>query len=65
MATIFDNFFVNVADGVTKRIPRFPKSPSDYLDNENPNSFFITPSAFYEISDIIDVLKAGKSLGSK
>ena len=39
MATIFNNLFVNVAYGVTKRIPRSPKSPLDYLDNENPNSF--------------------------
>ena len=39
MATIFNNFFVNVADGVTKRIPRSPKSPLDYPDGENPNSF--------------------------
>ena len=63
MATISNNFFVNVADGVTKRIPRSPKSPLDYLNGENPNSFFITPAAPYEMSDIIDVLKTGKSLG--
>ena len=63
MATIFNDFFVNVADGVTKRIPRSPKSPLDYLENENPNSFFITPTAPHEIADIIDVLKTGKSIG--
>ena len=49
MATIFNDFFVNVADGVTKRIPRSPKSPLDYLDNKNHNSFFITPTAPLEI----------------
>ena len=63
MATIFNDFFVNVADGVTKRIPRSPKSPLDYLDNKNHNSFFITPTAPLEIVDIINVLKTGKSLG--
>ena len=63
MATIFNDFFVNVADNVTKRTPRSLKSPLDYLDNENPNSFFITPTAPHEIVDIIDVLKTGKSLG--
>ena len=63
MATIFNDFFVNVADGVTKKIPRSPKSPLDYLDNKNHNSFFITPTAPLEIVDIINVLKTGKSLG--
>ena len=63
MANIFNNFFVNVANGVTKSIPRSPKSPLDYLDKINPHSFFISPAAPYEISDIMDLLKAGKSIG--
>ena len=63
MATIFNDFFVNVADGVTKKIPWSPKSPLDYLDNKNHNSFFITPTAPLEIVDIINVLKTGKYLG--
>ena len=63
MATIFNDFFVNVADRVTMKIPRSPKSPLDYLDNKNHNSFFITPTAPLEIVDIINVLKTGKSLG--
>ena len=63
MANIFNNFFVNVADGVTKNIPRSPKSPLDYLGNKNPHSFFISPAAPYEISDIIDSFKTGKSIG--
>ena len=29
MAAVFNDFFVNVADGVTKRLPRSPKSPFD------------------------------------
>ena len=63
MANIFNIVFVNVADGVTKSIPRSPKSPLDYLDKNNPNSFFISPAAPYEISDIIDMFKTGKSIG--
>ena len=63
MATVFNDFFVNVADGVTKRIPRSQKSPSDYLQNENLHSFFIAPTAPHEVSDIIDALKNGKSIG--
>ena len=61
--SVFNDFVVNVADGVTKRIPRSQKSPLDYLQNENAHSFFIAPSAPHEVSDIIDALKIGKSLG--
>ena len=39
MATVFNDFFVNVADGVTKRLPRSPKSPLDYLKSKSPHSF--------------------------
>ena len=35
----------------------------DYLGNKNPHSFFISPAAPYEISDIIDLFKTGKSIG--
>ena len=63
MANTFNNFFVNVANGVTNCIPRSPKSPLDYLDKNNPHSFFISPAAPYEISDIIILLKTGKSIG--
>ena len=34
MATIFNGAFVNVADGATKRLPRSPKSPLDYLKSK-------------------------------
>ena len=63
MADTFNNFFVHVADGVAKNIPRSPKSPFDYLDNRNQLSFFISPATPYEISDIIDLVKTGKSIG--
>ncbi len=63
MANIFNNFFVNVAEDVKKRIPRSPRSPLNYLENKNPNSFFVAPSTAYEISDIIGLLKTSKSVG--
>ena len=63
MAAVFNDFFVNVADGVTKRLPRSPKSPLDYLKSKSPHSFFITPSVPVEVSDIIYMLKTGKSIG--
>ena len=63
MANVFNNFFVNVADGVAKNIPRSQKSPMDYLDIKHPFSFFISPTAPYEISEIIDLFKTGQSIG--
>ena len=39
IANILNNFLVNVDDGVTKSIPRSQKSPLDYLDKNNPQSF--------------------------
>ena len=63
MANIFNNFFVNLADGVTKNTPRSQRPPLDYLDNRNQLSFFISPETPYEISDIIDLFKTGKSIG--
>ncbi len=63
MANTFNKFFVNVADDVTKSIPRSPKSPLSYLENINDSTFFISPTAPYEISDIINLLKIGKSTG--
>ena len=63
MASRFNDFFVNVADSITKKIPRSPKSPLDYLGDENPHSFFIGPSAPIEASDVINALKSDKSVG--
>ena len=63
MASRFNDFFVNVADSITKKIPRSPKSPLDYLGHENPHSFFISPTAPFEVSDVINALKSGKSIG--
>ena len=60
IANIYNNYFVNLADGVTKNIPRSPKSPLDYLDNRNQLFFFISPATPYGISDIIDLFKTSK-----
>ena len=63
MASRVNDFFVNVADNITKKIPRSQKSPLDYLGHENPHSFFIGPSAPFEVSDVVNALKPGKSVG--
>ena len=43
ISNVFNDYFVNVADQITKSIPRNPKSPLDYLRNRNSNSIFLTP----------------------
>ena len=47
MANEFNHFFTNVANDITKTIPRTPKSPLSYLANPNLNSFFISPCTPY------------------
>ena len=51
MANIFNKFFVNVADGVTKNIPRSLKSPLDYLENKAHilSSYLLQPHMKYLI----------------
>ena len=63
IANLFNKFFVNVSHDITQKIPRTRKSPLDFIHNRICDSFFIAPSAPSEISDIINMLKPGKSLG--
>ncbi len=54
---------MNVSHNVTKTIPRSKKSPLCFMGDKINNSFFISPSFALEISDIINLLKPGKSAG--
>ena len=63
IANNFNEFFLTVADKITKKIPRNPNSPLKYLDNPNNNSFFISPAVPDEVSSIIQSLKKGKATG--
>ena len=63
IANEFNNYFTNVANSITKKIPRTPKSPLDYLSNPNLDSFFISPCTAEEVSSHIQSLKNGKSSG--
>ena len=58
VTNIFNTFFVKVADGITKRIPRPPRSPLDYGGSVNTHSLCISAAAPCEISDIIDLFKS-------
>ena len=63
IANIFNKFFVNVSQDITKNIPRSNKLPVEFMGDRVGNSFFIAPKVPFEISDIISALKSGKSLG--
>ena len=63
IASIFNKYFVNVSHNITRNIPRSKKSPMDFMGDRVGNSFFTAPSTAFEISDIISLLKSGKSLG--
>ena len=63
IANEFNNYFINVASNITKKLPRTPKSPLDYLSSPNLDSFFISPCTAEEISSLIQSFKNGKSSG--
>ena len=63
MSNIFNDFYVNVADSITKSIPMTPKSPLDYLSNRSGNSLFLTPVTLMEVNDLISILNPSKSVG--
>ena len=63
ISNIFNDFFVNVADDITKTIPLTPKSPLDYLSNRTSNSLFLTPVTWIEVNDLINILNPSKSVG--
>ena len=63
MASIINNFFVNVSNQVCSEIPRTKTSPLDYLMKRNSSSFFIKPITYIEIEEIISSFRNGKSTG--
>ena len=63
IADTFNDFFVNVASNISKKVPRTMKSPLDFLKNRIGTSFFISPTVPMEVADVINLLKSGKSVG--
>ena len=62
MSNISNDFYVKVADGITKTIPLTPKSPLDYLSDRLCNSLFLTPVTAIEVNDLINILNPSKSV---
>ena len=63
IANQFNHFFTNVANDITKTIPRNPRSPLTYLTNRNQESLLVFPCSSNEVSEVIKSLKNGKSVG--
>ena len=63
VANQFNHFFTSVADDITQKIQRNPRSPLSYQANPDQNSFFIFPSTSDEVSKVIKSLKNSKSSG--
>ena len=63
MSNIFNDFYVNVAYGITKTIPLTPKSSLDYLSDRICSSLFLTQVTSIEVHDLINILNPSKSVG--
>ena len=63
MSNIFNDYFVNVAENITAKIPKTIKSPLAYMSDRNPDSIFLSPVTYYEVKDLIAALNPAKSVG--
>ena len=63
IADSFNEYFSNVGKKIQSKIPVTNLKYDEYLDNPNPNSFFIQPTDPEEISSIISNLDLNKSCG--
>ena len=63
MSNIFNDYFVNVVENITAKIPKNFKSPLAYMSDRNPDSIFLSPVAHYEAKDLIAALNSVKSVG--
>ena len=63
IATIFNDYFVNVGSTLAKKIPKAKKPFSFYLKNNITNSFFLNFVTEAEIEKIVNNLSCSKSSG--
>jgi len=60
----FNEYFINIGNDLSKKIPNVPEKYTDYLKHLNvTKSFFCKPTNASEITDITSKLKACKSAG--
>ena len=58
-----NSFFTTIAQKIENKIPQTNKHFSDYLQNPNENSFFLTPTTPDEVANVIRRLSSRKALG--
>ena len=63
IANAFCKYFADIGDRLASSIPNVIKSPLEYLNTSNPDSFFIFPVTATQIEIEIASLKAGKACG--
>ena len=63
MAEKFNEFYVNIGNMVEEKIPKTNSKFSDFLKNSVPNSIFLTPLDYNEISDMFSKINTSKSCG--
>ena len=62
-ANIFNNYFSTVGEKTQAKIKHSHKKYTDYLSNENPDIFFLSPTNKEEIKFILSTLEINKSTG--
>jgi hypothetical protein len=63
IANAFSSFFSNVGDRLATDIPHVSKSPLEYVDTCNSESFYLFPTTPSEIEREISYLKTSKTVG--
>ena len=63
IANIFNNYFSTVVEKTQAKIKHSHKKYTDYLSNENPDTFFVSPTNKEEIKFILSSLNINKSTG--
>ena len=63
IANIFNNYFSTIGEKTQAKIKHSHKKYTDYLSNENPDTFFLSPTNKEEIKFILSSLDINKSIG--
>ena len=63
IANIFNNYFSTIGEKIQAKIKHSRKKYTDYLTNENPDMFFLSPADKEEIKFILSSLDINESTG--